>query len=926
MNPLFRWRTSARLALRQLRRAPLAAVLISALIMLPVAGMTAFAIVGSSMIPNSEERVTVALGHMQAWIGVGGSAHPDVTQATDPDGDSYLLTAPSSPTSRTLADPTSVLPAGTEALRIVQSDVRVQTPSGTTGMRAWSGNTWDSRFAGRFDKIEGTVPSGDHEAMATPAALDRLRIGIGDTIVLPDTGGTYTVVGTMSAAPLAADVPALFVPPSTDLPGKARWYLPAHALAWDDIRALNEQGVAAYSRQVALDPPAQSEAGSFGLEPTESAESAALGMGLAAGGLFSGYVLLMLAGAAFAVSTRRQQRSLAVASSIGASPRDVRLVVLLQGTMLGVVGALAGLALGVGVAALTMSVADDGSATRFWGFHLPWHVLAAIFLLTVLVGTASATRPARTVSRDVLSTLRGARRTEAARSSRPWWGWGVLLLGAALTLGATIVVRNATISGDFADGRTQSLLSGAIIVGPVLVQLGFILSGRWILAFVSRSVARAGTSARIAARDASANASRIVPAFAAIAATVFIAVFAVGQVVMQNEDTVRTWGYVAPLDSLDMALIPAMDQLEAPGESDVAQASAEALEAAQQIAQNVDAVDSAVVAQQTRYWPIAQSPAPVDSDIVIALIPTHQLRDPDPTLPAIRGAQDRGNPISVITADDLDTALGVHLTAGQLDAYRHGAAIVTDPRFVTDDTITLGAWSPQDAADGSMPDNYTADADAYYPRTAPQWKKTIAAVTVDAPLQRVAIALSPSSADDLGIVALPTDLIVSFDGPADVETRDRVTRHAQDLSGSTWTIAPRFEDGPPDGTFWVLPVLTAVVILALGTAGIALSLARIERRPDDATLSAVGAGRGLRRRISMWQGLLIAGLGTLIGTLSGVLPSVGFGAESGTSLSVSNIPWALFAGLTVALPLLVALVSWLVPPRRVESTRRTAIT
>ena len=59
----------------------------------------------------------------------------------------------------------------------------------------------------------------------------------------------------------------------------------------------------------------------------------------------------MLAGAAFAVSTRRQQRALAIAASVGADARDLRRTVRLQGTVLGAVGGVAGLALGVGVAA-----------------------------------------------------------------------------------------------------------------------------------------------------------------------------------------------------------------------------------------------------------------------------------------------------------------------------------------------------------------------------------------------------------------------------------------------------------------------------------------------------------------------------------------------------------------------------------------------
>ena len=922
MSTLARWRTGARLAVRQLRRAPLAAALISALILLPVAGLTAFAIVGSSMIPHPEEKATVELGKMQAWVEVKGAPDPSFVQSpTDPDGSGTWSGEDSGSSTPPLVDPMTALPAGTESVRVVESTVRVRTPEGIADVSAWSGESWDARFAGRFDRVTGRTPTGGQQAMVTPAALDRLHIAIGDTIVLPDTGASYTVVGTLAAASLAADAPAVFLPADADLPGRARWYLPSLSLHWDEIRALNTQGIVAYSRGVALEPPPTGHDTPWALPTAETGEEARLALELAATGGFSAYVLLMLTGAAFAVTARRQQRTLAVAASVGASPADLHRIVLFQGTSLGILGGSTGLALGTASAAVVMTVTDDGSATRYWGFHAPWPALAVILLLTVVVATASAALPARAAARtDVVATLRGAGRGQRPMKSHPIWAWILLLTGGVLSIGAVVALRSATLAGVWWDQPIRLLLTGSLVIGPLLIQLGFVLMGGRLLALLSRGFARIGTTARLAARDAAANASRTLPAVAAIAATLFIAIFALGQLSMQTADVVRTWGYTAPQGSLDLALVPTS------GRPITVDAADGARDAAQRIARSADAADSAVISEQTMYWPQTdRAQIPVDTSVVIALIPTQELRSPDPAAPAIRGLQNRSNPISVIASDDIDTALGIHLSDEQRDAYRRGAAIVTDPRFVTDGTITLGAWSATDAADGRIPDNYSADPPPDLPRTDPLWEKTVTAVTVDAPRQRVAIAVSPESAARLGITSKPSHVIVSFDGTADDGTRDRVAQQAQVLSGPLWTIDPTFEDGPPDHVFWVVPVIAAVAVLVLGVSGIALGLARVERRPDDATLSAVGAGQGTRRRISMWQGLLVSGLGTIIGTAAGVLPPIGFGAESGSSLSVSNIPWALFVGLAVALPLLVAFVSWLIPPRRTESARRTAI-
>jgi len=56
-----------------------------------------------------------------------------------------------------------------------------------------------------------------------------------------------------------------------------------------------------------------------------------------------------------------------------------------------------------------------------------------------------------------------------------------------------------------------------------------------------------------------------------------------------------------------------------------------------------------------------------------------------------------------------------------------------------------------------------------------------------------------------------------------------------------------------------------------------------------------------------------------------VLPPIGFAIQSRGALLIQDMPWLVLALLAVALPLAIALVSWLVPPRKAELTRRTAI-
>ena len=916
-----RWRVAARLARRQLRRSLLSSALIGTLVLLPIAAMTAYAIIGASMVGTAQERVTTELGRTEAWISVAGLPGNGFWQSpTEPSWAGYPSDVTSAPEGTPISDPTVLLPSGTETLRVVESSVSVETPTGLTRMPAWGGAVWDPRFEGRYEVLDGTTPRSRQEIMTTAAALDRLGIEIGDELVLTDEDRPYTVVGTLDAAVLSHATSALFLPESAGLDGDVRWYLPDHALSWPEVETLNEEGVVAYSRSVVLDPPILSVDTNQGSRPDISAAMWTVMIVLLAGGLFAAYVVVMLAGAAFAVAARRQQRALAVAASVGASASDLRRIILLQGTALGAVSGVLGLALGVGAAAVTMALLADGSATQFWGFHVPWLVLAGILLFSVLVGTASAAVPARTVARsDTLSALRGARRPQMPRASRPIWGSILLLVGVALTIGSAFAILAIGITDLPGDSPLRTIPPFGIVIGPILVQLGILLSGRWLLWITAKVLSRVGLAARIAARDAAANSSRTVPAFAAIAATVFIAVFAMGQTSMQNAATARSWPYQAPLDSVAVSVYEGGTS----GLLDEESAAAGA-DAAVELADQAGASGTAVVAQQTAFWSYNSSnDIPAEATMVIAVLPERHLVDPE-VEPSFTGPNP-SNPIAVIDADEVETALGVTLTAAQRAAYRSGAAVVTDPRFITDGTIEVGAWSGRDAFDAKMPDNIWLPWKDAPPRADPQWQKAVEAIDVDAPHQPIAIAIAPQTAADFDLAAQPFLVIGSFDAPVAVEIRDRVYEQAAALNGVDWVVSPQFEDGPPDDAFWMIPILAAVAVLVLGASGVALSLARLERRPDDATLSAVGGTSGLRRRVGFWQGLIIAGFGTLAGAVAGVLPPIGFAIQSRGTLQISDIPWFILALLAVALPLAIAVVSWLVPPRTAELTRRTAI-
>jgi putative ABC transport system permease protein len=926
-----RWRVAIRLARRQVRRTKLSSLLIVTLVALPIAAMTAFGVYAASSYGTAEDKVAAELGEMQAWVTPAGVPGEGFWQApTQPQWTGYpadvagVWQIPDAPIPE---DPLSALPAGTETILVTNASARVETRDGLALFAAWTGETWDPRFAGAFDLVDGERPTDDTEAMVTPATLERLGVEIGGELTLADGLGTFAIVGTLDAAGLPDADSAVFLPGTEGLRSaigsEPRWYLPETPLSWEDVQALNEEGIVAYSRTVVLDPPTdlrREVRDSVGSEWIHTWQTVLV---ISAGGLFAAYVVVMLAGAAFAVAARRQQRSLAVAASVGADRRDLSRTILLQGTTLGALGGATGIVLGVGLAALVMALTSNGSATQFWGFHVPWPGLAAIFIFAIVVGTAAALMPARTVARtDALSALRGARRPQKPGVARPVWGSILLLVGVALTIACALAVVAVNPSDIPWDSPLRYVPAYGIVVGPILTQVGILMSGGWLLWITARVLSHVSLAAKLAARDAAANAGRTVPAFAAIAATVFIGVFAVGQSSMTTAQNARSWYYSAPVGSLAINMWAGPNNSTGfidPAAADVGAA------AAADLADDAGATHVAIVAgQQMTHWTYpSAADVPDDLTFAIARLPEEFLLDPEVQDSFTSTGRDPDNPLSIVDPTDLDTVLGITVTAQQRADYADGAAIVADARFVTDGAISVAAWSGSDLYEG-MPSNIFIPWDGQKV-VDPAWEERVDAMVVDAPLQPTSIAIAPATAERLGLTVIPERVIASLAAPLTAEQSDRLQSQAELASGPDYSFDQRVETGPPSDASWIIPLLSVVAVLVLGASAVALGLARFERRPDDATLAAVGGTPALRRRIGFWQGLIIAGFGTLAGAVAGILPPIGFSIQSEGRQLLSDVPWWVLGAFCVGLPIAIAVVNWLVPPRHPDLTRRTVI-
>ena len=221
-------------------------------------------------------------------------------------------------------------------------------------------------------------------------------------------------------------------------------------------------------------------------------------------------LIALVAVGGFTVLAQRRLRSLGMLGALGATDRNIRLVVRANGVLVGVVGALAGTVLGL-VVWLAYRPRLESSAHHVIGaFQLPWNVIGPAMALAVVATYFAASRPARSVTRiPIVAALSGrpAPPKQVHRSAVP----GVILFVVAAAL--------LSYSGKSANGGGAPELVGGI----VLLVVAIILLAPFCLVLLARSGRRAPIAVRLALRDLDRYRARSGSALAAISLGVFIA-------------------------------------------------------------------------------------------------------------------------------------------------------------------------------------------------------------------------------------------------------------------------------------------------------------------------------------------------------------------------------------------------------------------
>ncbi|KRE77224.1 FtsX-like permease family protein [Arthrobacter sp. Soil762] len=900
------FRVAVRMARRDIRRHKGRSLLIVLLIMLPVAAMTGAVTLVQSTQETAAERVQYQLGTTQARFRPMPMANGAMVQ--DPVEELRITTNDwESNPDFTPTDPQDAIPAGYDVL--TESTLDLTAESGAADVRVM-GRAVDAlapAFAGKYTLLDGRAPGTDAEMLVSPGLLERFGLGLGEE--LATSAGTFVAVGTLRDAGYSDSNSIVYLKP-----GQGDMSLPV--------------------------PP-----DSAVREPTVSAikatsTSAALPLTTyAAGALLGALALLevgLLAGAAFAVGAKGQVRELALLAATGAESPTIRSVVMAAGLWLGGVGVAAGAAVGLAAAAAVVIVARLSGSVRFPGFHPDALLTVLVMVMGYVACLLAALAPARQVARQaVLGALKSGRAPASAGKSSTVVG--TVLLGVAavsLAVGSWLAVSSE--DPDVFFSRTPVIL-WFLLGGAVLGVASLVLLTGKVVAFLGKRAGRLPLAARMAARDSSRNRGRTVPAVAAVLAAAALAsagmVLAASQ--QANEQQNHYWSALK-----NQAVLPL--SVWQPPLADGTMPDPLRIDPAEVVSALNGAVDTVEWTSVLRTAAIRNCDVrPELADASPAQTPTtsclqyslatpegnacpvtagHQrVRDPEDwrCQGAMRPYETQGSVDSVIvgTADDVERLFGTVPTAEARDVLAAGGMVVTNPVFVRDGHASLVAKDMRKPAPG----NPATGVFQGYVETG----QTEVAAAVLEPAVKVQYygVVSPVAAATAGMRVDDSALLVQFSAYPDAVQMDKMSEALAGIYKDRYG-TPLIERGPEqDDSLILWSIVGLGALITLSAAGITTGLSMADSQKDHVTLAGVGAAPRLRKALAGSQALMTAGLGTVLGSVAGIVPAVLLVTATGMART-AVVPWLQLVALLIAVPLTGAALAWLFTRARLPVSRR----
>jgi putative ABC transport system permease protein len=475
-------RAIRRWAWRMLRREWRQQLLVLALLAVAVAATT----IGLGLVVNVQRTDQGLFGSADARIDIAGpgpqGVAADVTAARQRFGTVESIVHESVPV------PGSITPV----------DLRAQDPSGVFSQPM-------------LRLVSGRYPAGADEAALTKAVAITFDLKVGSTWQVD--GRTVTVVGVVENPQDLQDAFALVPPGAVRSP--------------TSLTVLFDRSGSSVER---FRPPAGTVQAilSSGVDAAKEQRTQALAVLLLTtiGLTFVG--LLSVAG--FTVIAHRRLRAIGMIGAIGATDRQVRRVLLANGSAVGVVGALSGVVLGTVLWVALTPAFQHVVGHRYDPFALPWWAVGAGSVLAILTAVAASWWPARTAARlPIVAALSG-------RPAAPQPAHRFALLGAGLAAAGVVALILA-----------HAVHTVLIVTGILATTAGMLLLAPLGIRALAALAGRAPIAVRLALRDLARYQARSGAALAAAGLAVGIAAtIAVSAAAEQAHDSTLSRGNLPP--------------------------------------------------------------------------------------------------------------------------------------------------------------------------------------------------------------------------------------------------------------------------------------------------------------------------------------------------------------------------------------------
>lgn len=870
-----------RIARRDARRAKGRSALVVVMIALPVLGVGAADVLYRTFQLSPDQKATRTMGASDAVLIDSSSSAvvqlPDVAGSFAFEGGTGTRVGPA-------PEPATVVPAGSTVVADRTFGGGQVTIGNVTAVASMRDLDYLAPIAhGMFLPHSGRAPRRGGEVAVTTALAQRLGVGVGATVRVGPRRGTtqaVTVVGLVDDAGSPATQIVLMAPGALRAQRDAavRFLVDVRdRLTWADVQAANARGFILLPRGKVPGQPGVPPG--RGLIASSNVPAIALVVGMTL------LEIVLLAGPAFAVGAKRQSRELALLSATGGERRHIRSVVLGHGVVLGGAGGLLGVAAGTGLGWLAEPFLRDYSNQVPGPFDVRPLELGGIAVVGVLTAILAALLPARSAARqDVVAALTGRRGQLRSLRRTP-------LLGLLAALGGTAIAL---------EGARQRSVN-TILAGSAVAELGLVATTPFLVGLVGRIGPWLPVGPRLALRDAARNRGRTAPAISAVLAAVAGSVAVATYLASYDQYNRNSHRPVAPYGT---AVVPLQGNT-AKGPQVEAALRRTLLSATVAGVRSLDP-QGATVSTQTPsgagYLSVQISPAQACSGVWVQ----------DSGKPWCNGAARQATLPGALVGDTATIAV---LTGRSGDPYAgvlaRGGAVVPRNCLQTGGTAVLVVQQAGDPQ-GTHRRTLTVPAEAL-PDDVPQ-------VTV----------LSHQAAASTGLPATLLGVVASSRQPPSAAEEDRARHELGTLDLSGPLVVER--GYTKKNGLGLLALLLGSAVIVLGASGIATGLAAADGRADLATLAAVGASPGRRRGLAAFQSMVTAGLGTVLGTVAGLVPAVGMvralnAAAATAPFSRINpyplvLPWRNLAITVLVVPLLAALAAAALTRSRLPMVRR----